>query len=244
MAVAFRAELLAAVRACSDRGLTYAAKWCAELAVAVDVPADAAAGPASPAAASLTAAAGPPPREEAAVALAKVYYDLQEYDRAAHALVDCDGDLAFFLRSYATYLGGEKRKEAEALEVVGGAGRISDPARGSFSFPPYAVSTPLLPTMAAANDGANAVNDTLGTLAAALEARAAAARLDAFGFYLWGLVLAEQVGPGSPGRNGRGWSLVAHRALVAAAMTETQAREHGQVRRGGHAVPAAVVRVV
>ncbi len=38
-------------------------------------------------------------------------FNLQEYRRAAHALRDIDGNQALFLRCYALYLAGEKRKE-------------------------------------------------------------------------------------------------------------------------------------
>ena len=44
---------------------------------------------------------------------------MQEYKRAAHALRRLQGPRAVFLRSYATYLLGEARKEEERLEAGG-----------------------------------------------------------------------------------------------------------------------------
>jgi|AntAceMinimDraft_1070359.scaffolds.fasta_scaffold21774_1 anaphase-promoting complex subunit 8 len=53
--------------------------------------------------------------------LAKAYFDLGEYRRASHQLSDNTSSLGRFLRYYALYLAGEKRKNEEMLEVGGGA---------------------------------------------------------------------------------------------------------------------------
>jgi len=56
------------------------------------------------------------------VMLAKSYINMREYSRAAHALQNVEGlhknQSALFLRLYALYLAGEKRREEEAMEVV------------------------------------------------------------------------------------------------------------------------------
>ncbi|KEH43881.1 putative acetyltransferase A, auxiliary subunit [Medicago truncatula] len=51
--------------------------------------------------------------------LAKSYFDCREYKRAAHVLRDQIGRKSLFLRSYALYLAGEKRKEEEMIELEG-----------------------------------------------------------------------------------------------------------------------------
>lgn len=53
--------------------------------------------------------------------LAKAYFDLGEYRRASHQLSENKSSLGRFLRYYALYLAGEKRKNEEMLEVGGGA---------------------------------------------------------------------------------------------------------------------------
>ena len=67
-------------------------------------------------------AAAAPSAEDAAEALtftlARSYFDLREYGRAAHTLRQCTGHKAIFLRHYSEYLVGEKRKEEETLEEV------------------------------------------------------------------------------------------------------------------------------
>lgn len=47
----------------------------------------------------------------------------QEYRRTAHLLKDSQGSKAWFLRCYALYLAGEKRKEEERVELSGPLGR-------------------------------------------------------------------------------------------------------------------------
>jgi hypothetical protein len=51
----------------------------------------------------------------------QVYFDLKEYDRAAHALRGCASHRAFFVAHYALYLAGEQRREEEAVDLLGGA---------------------------------------------------------------------------------------------------------------------------
>jgi hypothetical protein len=64
---ALRVQLLGAVRQCTNRGLLYAAKWAAELAVAIDVP------PTAAAAAAGHEKADDDDDDDAAFALAKVF---------------------------------------------------------------------------------------------------------------------------------------------------------------------------
>ncbi|KAK6920772.1 Cdc23 [Dillenia turbinata] len=91
--------------------------------------------------------------------LAKSYFDCREYRRAAHVLRDQTGRKAVFLRCYALYLYGEKRKEEEAIELEGPLGK-SDP-----------------------------VNRELVSLEQELSTLHKNGTIDPFGLYLYGLVL-------------------------------------------------------
>ncbi|KAL2492860.1 Anaphase-promoting complex subunit 8 [Abeliophyllum distichum] len=55
--------------------------------------------------------------------LAKSYFDCREFRRAAHVLRDQTSKKAVFLRCYALYLAGEKRKEEEMIELEGPLGK-------------------------------------------------------------------------------------------------------------------------
>ncbi|KAJ3680587.1 hypothetical protein LUZ60_016865 [Juncus effusus] len=57
--------------------------------------------------------------------LAKSCFDCREYRRAAHFLREQNGKKAVFLRCYALYMAGEKRKEEETIELEGPLGKSS-----------------------------------------------------------------------------------------------------------------------
>eukprot|EP00249_Psilotum_nudum_P012993 c24091_g1_i3 orf=588-2054(-) len=94
--------------------------------------------------------------------LGKTYFDMREYRRAAHFLNGVAGKKAFFLRCYALYLAGEKRKEEEIIELAGPLGR------------------------------SDAVNLELAGLEQELHSLYVKGNLDAFGIYLYGVVLHER----------------------------------------------------
>lgn len=94
--------------------------------------------------------------------LAKSYVDCREYRRAAHVLREQVGKRAVFLRCYALYLAGEKRKEEEIIELEG----------------------PICKN--------NAVNGELDTLERELVALRRNGTIDSFCLYLYGLVLKEK----------------------------------------------------
>ncbi len=50
------------------------------------------------------------------VLLAKSYYELREYKRAAYVLIDCNSHIATFLRIYCIFLSGEKTKQQDIDE--------------------------------------------------------------------------------------------------------------------------------
>ena len=51
--------------------------------------------------------------------LAKTYFDVHEYDRAAFVLKDAKSKKSRFLALYARYIAGEKRKEEDSEMVLG-----------------------------------------------------------------------------------------------------------------------------
>jgi len=94
--------------------------------------------------------------------LAKTYFDCREYRRAAHVLQNQAGRKAVFLRCYALYMAGEKRKEAEMIELEGSLGK------------------------------SNAVNQELVDLERELSTHRRTGSIDSFGLYLYGLVLRDK----------------------------------------------------
>ncbi|KAJ0765947.1 putative tetratricopeptide-like helical domain superfamily [Helianthus annuus] len=91
--------------------------------------------------------------------LAKTYFSCREYRRAAHVLGDQTGKKALFLRCYALYLAGEKRKEEETIELEGPLGK------------------------------SDAVNSELVSIERDLAAVRKNGSIDPFCLYLYGLVL-------------------------------------------------------
>ncbi|KAH7541915.1 anaphase-promoting complex subunit 8 [Ziziphus jujuba] len=94
--------------------------------------------------------------------LAKTYFDCREYRRAAHVLRDQIGKKSVFLRCYALYLAGEKRKEEEMIELEGPLGK------------------------------SDAVNREIAALERELSTLRKNGTIDPFGLYLYGLVLKEK----------------------------------------------------
>ncbi|KAL9230864.1 hypothetical protein vseg_006159 [Gypsophila vaccaria] len=94
--------------------------------------------------------------------LGKSYFDCKEYRRAAHALRDQTGRKAVFLRCYALYLAGKKRKEEGLIELEGPLGK------------------------------SNVANPELASIERELSLLKKRGVLDPFGLYLYGLVLKEK----------------------------------------------------
>ncbi|XP_047332226.1 anaphase-promoting complex subunit 8-like [Impatiens glandulifera] len=94
--------------------------------------------------------------------LSKSYFDCREYRRAAHVLQNQTSKKAVFLRCYALYLAGEKRKEEETIELEGPLGK------------------------------SEAVNRELVSIESELSSLRNNGSIDPFGLYLYGLVLKEK----------------------------------------------------
>ncbi|KAM4012048.1 uncharacterized protein ACNLHF_005382, partial [Anomaloglossus baeobatrachus] len=96
-----------------------------------------------------------------AYTLAKSYFDLKEYDRAAYFLRGCKSQKAYFLFMYSRYLSGEKRKDDETVDSLG----------------------PL--------EKGQVKNEALRELRVELSKKHKARELDGFGLYLYGVVLRK-----------------------------------------------------
>ncbi|KAJ9670993.1 hypothetical protein PVL29_027126 [Vitis rotundifolia] len=182
-----RNELRTAIRQLSDRCLYSAAKWAAEQLVGIEQdPAKFTPSHtrfqlgsssirrrfrtteiASTPTAGVSSVSTPVLEEDEAIdgdfyLLAKSYFDCREYRRAAHVLRDQTGKKAVFLRCYALYLAGEKRKEEEMIELEGPLGK------------------------------SDAVNHELVCLERELSTLRKNGTVDPFGLYLYGLVLNKK----------------------------------------------------
>ncbi|CAN0903199.1 Anaphase-promoting complex subunit 8, partial [Linum grandiflorum] len=197
-----RTELRTAIRHLSDRCLHSAAKWAAEQLIGIEqdpskfTPANTrfqrgsssirrrfrthefTSTPSTPIA-GVSYVSTPVMEEDEAVdndfyLLGKSYFDCREYRRAAHALRDQTGKKSVFLRNYALFLAGEKRKEEESIEK-----RKEDE------------SIELGETLG----NSAATNSELGVIERELTNLRKNGVLDPFGLYLYGLVLKEKGNP-------------------------------------------------
>ncbi|KAF4077489.1 hypothetical protein AMELA_G00208740 [Ameiurus melas] len=110
--VQIKKQLISMISQCKERGLVHSVKWASELAFSLDpLP--------------LSEIPSPPhvTEDEAhdldALCLAKSYFDLKEYDRAAYFLRDCHSQKAYFIYMYSRYLSGEKKKDDETVDSLG-----------------------------------------------------------------------------------------------------------------------------
>lgn len=103
-----RNELLQAIQNLSNRCLYQASKWAAEALNGLTLPDG-----------DRTAASPLPTINNDRVIFAKTLFDCHEYDRCAHSLEKIDNDPhAIFLKLYAKYISGEKKKEEEHEGVL------------------------------------------------------------------------------------------------------------------------------
>lgn len=107
-----KSDLLRAIDECSQRGLMHTTKWLAELNfslkdVKLDLHCDTTAD------ISMVDSN----EEDNVYILAKSYFDLKEYDRAAYFTEQCKTSKARFLNLYSRYLSGEKKKIDDMTDV-------------------------------------------------------------------------------------------------------------------------------
>ncbi|XP_012540153.1 cell division cycle protein 23 homolog [Monomorium pharaonis] len=105
-----KTDLLHAIRECSQRGLLHTTKWLAELNYSLkNVELDE-----HDLTTEIKMDIGEP---EDIYHLAKTYFDLKEYDRAAYFTMDCMSPKIRFLHLYSRYLSGEKKKIDDMTDV-------------------------------------------------------------------------------------------------------------------------------
>ncbi|KAG5844177.1 hypothetical protein ANANG_G00158860 [Anguilla anguilla] len=152
--VQIKKQLIYVITLCRERGLVHSVKWASELAFALTpLPMNELPPP-------------PPFTEEDAqdldvLSLAKSYFDLKEYDRAAYFLRGCRSQKAYFLYMYSRYLSGEKKKDDETVDSLG----------------------PL--------EKGQVRNEALRELRVELSKKHQAGELDGFTLYLYGVVLRK-----------------------------------------------------
>ncbi|GAB1301550.1 Cell division cycle protein 23 homolog [Apodemus speciosus] len=172
-----------------ERGLLHSSKWSAELAFSL---------PALP----LSELQPPPPlteedaRDVDAYTLAKAYFDVKEYDRAAHFLHGCNSKKAYFLCMYSRYL-------RVSLCSPGCPGTHSVDQAGLARNPPASASQVLglqsgekkkddetVDSLGPLEKG-QVKNEALRELRVELSRKHQARGLDGFGLYLYGVVLRK-----------------------------------------------------
>ncbi|KAK3239275.1 anaphase-promoting complex component apc8 [Cymbomonas tetramitiformis] len=199
-----RRELRRAIYELRDRGLYQSAKWAAEQAVGFRPLANnetsLSEGESVSTSSSMKEDDGEGHDEELFL-LAKAYFDLKEYRRCAHALRSVSGRRSLFLRCYALYLAGEKRKSEEAVELAGMmAGRNAAGTGAAAGGTAAAAGNPGASAANTAASGASggavgfpdAMNTELEPLAAELSGLHERGLLDSFGKYLYGVILADR----------------------------------------------------
>ena len=117
-AAATRNELRRAVDDLRRRGLFSASRWASEQLQGL---------PLEPEQSTLQVAL-----DSDVVLLARSYFDMQEYRRAAHLLGNSDAPgtaepIAVFVRLYSLYMAGEKQREEEIAQISGSEGILSRP---------------------------------------------------------------------------------------------------------------------
>ncbi|XDV39145.1 hypothetical protein PO909_008425 [Leuciscus waleckii] len=159
--VQIKKQLISIIAQCKERGLVHSVKWASELAFSLE---------------TLPLNEIPPPpeltEEDAqdldAFCLAKSYFDLKEYDRAAYFLRGCRSQKAYFLYMYSRYLSGEKKKDDETVDSLGQARTENGPL-----------------------EKGQVRNEALRELRVELSKKHSAGELDGFALYLYGVVLRK-----------------------------------------------------
>lgn len=107
-----KCDLIRANVECSQRGLLYSVKWLSELSFSLgDV------GASWEELKSVHSAESPQfMKEFDRYSLAKSYFDLREYDRAAFFTEGCQSEKAKFLHLYSRYMSGEKKRNDDMAE--------------------------------------------------------------------------------------------------------------------------------
>ncbi|CAG8475932.1 4184_t:CDS:10 [Ambispora gerdemannii] len=163
-----KTHLRDAISHCSDRGLYFAAKWAAETLNSLP---ESFIDTSTSGSGSLSIFSDTKNEtttknfmsnfERDKFLLAKSYFDVKEFDRASFILEKCVSSKSQFLKIYAKYLAGEKRKEEESNDIMG---PLDDP---------------------------KAINKELVTIQGELEKLYNNNEMDGFLLYLYGLITKQ-----------------------------------------------------
>ncbi|PIK54004.1 putative cell division cycle protein 23-like isoform X2 [Apostichopus japonicus] len=149
-------DLIDAFKQCTERGLMQSAKWFAELSFTLKK-----VKPSTCEDQNISGMQEEEIEDFDNFCMAKTYFDLREYDRAAFFTEKCTSPKVSFLHLYAKYMAGEKRKYDEMTDMM-------SPVHFK-----------------------NFKNSSLKALRLELEARHNNNKLDGFGLYLYGVVLKK-----------------------------------------------------
>eukprot|EP00056_Hartaetosiga_gracilis_P017736 m.8292 g.8292 ORF g.8292 m.8292 type:complete len:713 (-) comp6067_c0_seq2:216-2354(-) len=115
-------ELLAMAYRCQRRGLLQTSKWLLELVSSLPFAEEETAEiPVNSDTIDL------PPDEMVIYLLAKTYFDMKEFQRAAHTLRNCSSPCALFLKLYSKYLAGERMREEQEPDPIKEPKRNANP---------------------------------------------------------------------------------------------------------------------
>ncbi|CAG8542848.1 4538_t:CDS:10 [Ambispora leptoticha] len=162
-----KSNLRDAILQCSDRGLYFAAKWAAETLNSLPESFIDTSTSVSDSLSIFNDAKNETTEnfssncERDKYLLAKSYFDVKEFDRASFVLEKCVSPKSLFLKIYAKYLAGEKRKEEESNDIMG---PLDDP---------------------------KAINKELVTIQEELEKLYNENEMDGFLLYLYGLITKQ-----------------------------------------------------
>ena len=122
--------------------------------------------------------------------MAKSFFDLKEYDRAAHFTENCSSDVCVFLHLYSKYLSAEKKRVDSETEVMKGSAAAS--TSSSTSAGQQQQQSQQQPLHQGQKGGTNdAAFASLKNLRVEMRKLDGRGKLDGYGQYLYGVVLKK-----------------------------------------------------
>jgi len=193
-------DLMRASRDCRDRGLAHSAKWAAELNYCLKTPKTRELDIAmihvppsvdgsvsgNPSSAHLCISSSlyfESAEEYDNYLMAKSFFDLKEFDRAAHFTENCSSDLVVFLHLYSKYLSAEKKRVDSETEVMKTSAAASSTAGNA--------PTQTAPQQQQKGGPADNALTSLKHLRVEMRKLDSRGKLDGFGHYLYGVVLRK-----------------------------------------------------
>lgn len=170
-----KVDLMHAANDCKHRGLNHGAKWTAELNFSIKT---------IKMNSTILASVQEPPGVTADdydnYLMAKSFFDLKEYDRAAHFTEDCSSEVCVFLHLYSKYLSAEKKRVDSETEVM-----------KSSATPTAAANNQPQNLQGQSKSGSGDSLAALRNLRVEMRKLDTLGKLDGFGLYLYGVVLKK-----------------------------------------------------